>query len=118
VRWVFVYKFDTDGYLKKYKARLCIQGDLQEHSLQDNYAATLAAQTFRALIAITAAYDLEAYQFDAVNAYTNSKLTETIYIECPEGFRKQGKCDYIPGFNVHTCYRIFGQYYGYDIYVC
>jgi hypothetical protein len=27
--WVFKYKFDTDGYLDKFKARICVRGDLQ-----------------------------------------------------------------------------------------
>jgi hypothetical protein len=27
--WVFTYKFDTDSYLLKYKARICVRGDLQ-----------------------------------------------------------------------------------------
>jgi hypothetical protein len=27
--WVFTYKFDEDGYLYKFKARLCVRGDLQ-----------------------------------------------------------------------------------------
>ena len=27
--WVFKYKLDQDGYLLKYKARLCARGDLQ-----------------------------------------------------------------------------------------
>ena len=34
VKWVFIYKFDTDGYLMKYKARICVRGDLahtQQH---------------------------------------------------------------------------------------
>jgi hypothetical protein len=52
--WVFTYKFDTDGYLIKFKARLCVRGDLQPLNHQDNYAATLAARTLRALMAITA----------------------------------------------------------------
>jgi hypothetical protein len=28
VMWVFTYKFDEDGYLLKYKARLVVRGDL------------------------------------------------------------------------------------------
>lgn len=28
--WVFTYKLDTDGYLIKYKARLCVHKDLQK----------------------------------------------------------------------------------------
>ena len=92
VQWVFVYKFDTDRYLKKFKARLCIWGDLQEHSLQDNYAAILAAWTFRVLIAIAAAYDLKTYQFDTVNAFMNSNINEMIYIENPDGFKEKNVC--------------------------
>ena len=56
--WVFTYKFDEDGYFLKHKARLVAQGDLQ-YTAEDTYAATLAAQTFRAVIAIVAAFDLE-----------------------------------------------------------
>ena len=92
IRWIFIYKFDTDGYLVKYKARICVRGDLQERFIEDNYAATLAAWTFRALMALTAVYDLEARQFDAVSAFTNSELDEIIYIECPEGFKDYGRC--------------------------
>jgi Reverse transcriptase (RNA-dependent DNA polymerase) len=89
--WVFKYKFDTDGYLTKFKARLCVQGDLQSTE-QDTYAATLAARTFRALIAIAAAFDLEIQQYDAVNAFVNSKLNEDIYCYSPEGFKRQNSC--------------------------
>src|SRR2546423_2508393 len=90
--WVFTYKFDTDGYLLKFKARLCVRGDLQPLTNQDNYAATLAARTFRALMAIAAAFDLETWQADAVNAFTNSELDETVYCVCPEGCKIPGSC--------------------------
>jgi Reverse transcriptase (RNA-dependent DNA polymerase) len=71
----------------KFKARLCVRGDLQTTE-QDTYAATLAARTFRALIAITAAFDLEASQFDAINAFVNSDLDEEIYCQPPEGYQR------------------------------
>ena len=89
--WVFKYKFDTDGYLVKFKARLCVRGDLQSTE-QDTYAATLAARTFRALIAVAAAFDLEMWQYDAVNAFINSGVDEEIFCECPDGFRRPGLC--------------------------
>jgi Reverse transcriptase (RNA-dependent DNA polymerase) len=90
--WVFTYKLDTDGYLAKFKARICVRGDLQPRNDRDTYAATLAARIFRALMAITAAYNLEAFQLDAVNAFTNSKLDETVYYAFPDGFQQNGKC--------------------------
>src|SRR5437667_8844450 len=92
VRWVFIYKFNTDGYLEKFKSRLCVRGDLQPASHEDNYAATLAARTFRMLMAITAAFDLEAKQFDAVNAFVNSQIDMVVYVEFPDGFRVPGMC--------------------------
>src|SRR4051794_24360354 len=70
--WVFTYKFDTDRYLFKFKARICVRGDLQRPDNQATYAATLAARTFRALMAVTAAFDLETRHLDAVNAFLNS----------------------------------------------
>jgi hypothetical protein len=65
LQWVFIYKFDTDGYLLKYKARICVRGDLQPQSnLHDTYAATLAAKVLRFLIAIIAYFDLETVQLE------------------------------------------------------
>jgi Reverse transcriptase (RNA-dependent DNA polymerase) len=89
--WVFKYKFDTDGYLEKFKARLCVRGDLQS-TQEDTYAATLAARTFRALVSISAAFDLEMRQYDAVNAFVNSELKERVHTFCPEGFATFGHC--------------------------
>ena len=93
VRWVYTYKFDKNGYLTKYKARLVVRGDLQRHSIhEETYAATLAARTFRALCAIANHFDLEMYQYDAVNAFTNSNIDEEIFVRCPEGYLKEGHC--------------------------
>ena len=90
--WVFTYKFDTEGYLTKYKARLCVRGDLQDPTHLDTYATTLAARLFRTLIAIMAAFDLEARQYDAVNAFANSLLDEVVYCTCPEGYAMTDQC--------------------------
>ena len=46
VIWVWTYKFDTNGYLIKFKAHLCVRGDLQKMTLVDTRAATLAARVF------------------------------------------------------------------------
>jgi hypothetical protein len=87
---VFIYKFDTDGYLSRFKARLCVRGDLQPPSPTETYAATLAARIFRALMALMAAFDLDSCQFDATNAFVNSDIDEEICVPYPEGFRRRG----------------------------
>jgi hypothetical protein len=56
--WVFTYKFNENGYLLKHKARLVARGDMQ-YTNEDTYVATLVAQTFRAIMAIVATFDLE-----------------------------------------------------------
>ena len=57
--WVFTYKFDSDGYLHKFKARLVVRGNLHVPNKKDTYTATLVLRIFRALMAITAYFNLE-----------------------------------------------------------
>lgn len=68
---VFKYKLDSEGCLAKYKARICVRGDLQT-TAGEMYAATLAIRVFRALMAIAAHFNMEIRQYDAVNAFTNA----------------------------------------------
>ena len=41
-------------------------------------------------MAIAAAFNLEIQQYNAVNAFTNAKLSKPIYCYCPEGFDQIG----------------------------
>jgi hypothetical protein len=86
--WVFTYKIDEDGYLYKLKARLVVRGDLQQ-DYGDTYAATLPAKIFRCLIALAAAFDLELYQYDVLNAFLNALLDRLMYVRCPEGYESE-----------------------------
>ena len=81
--WVFTYKFDTDDYLDRYKARLVLRGDLVRYTDEDTYAATLAARVLRALLAIAAYFGLELKQLDAVNAFINALSDEVLYTTDP-----------------------------------
>ena len=65
------------------------RGDLQ-YTAEDTYAATLAAQTFRAIMAVIAAKGLETRQYDAVNAFANSPLPTPILCYCAEGYGRFG----------------------------
>jgi hypothetical protein len=59
---------------------------------EDTRAATLAVQTFRTMMALAVVFDLEIWQCDAVNAFINSFLDETVYMRFPDGFKVSGKC--------------------------
>jgi Reverse transcriptase (RNA-dependent DNA polymerase) len=41
-------------------------------------------------MAISAAFNLEIQQYDAVNAFINADVDEEIYCYCPEGFKEPG----------------------------
>jgi len=90
--WVFKYKYDAQGFVTGYKARLCVRGDLQKYWKDDVYAATLAGKSFRSIIATAAKWDLELRQYDAVNAFTNGQMDELIYVWYPDGFKRDGWC--------------------------
>jgi hypothetical protein len=44
--WVYIYKLDTNGFLKRYKARLVIRGDLTRSIYENIYVATLVIRVF------------------------------------------------------------------------
>ena len=90
VMWVYVYKVDTEGYLLKCKSRLVVRGDQQAKSVEDTYAATLAARSFKTMIAISTYFDLELKQYDMVNAFVNAYVDQEIYLRCALGFRTPG----------------------------
>ena len=68
-----------------------MRGDLQPPNDRDKYAATLAARIFRCLMAVAVKFGLKAVQLDAVNAFINGILDETVYTYQPEGFGVPGK---------------------------
>jgi len=43
-------------------------------------------------MAVTAAFDLEAKQMDAVNAFTNSEIDGTVYCNSPGEFGEERYC--------------------------
>jgi hypothetical protein len=89
--WMFKYKFDTNEYVEKLKARLCFRNDLQM-THQNIYAITLIAKTFRALMIIATTFDLDIWQYDAINAFINNSIDEKIYSEYFDDFFKLDYC--------------------------
>jgi hypothetical protein len=89
--WVFKYKFDTNEYVEKLKARLCFRDDLKMIH-KDIYAITLCARTFQALMIIATAFNVDIWQFDAISAFINSSINEKIYSECFDDFVKLDYC--------------------------
>lgn len=90
-QWVFVYKTDKHGNLKKCKARLVVCGNQQARCDLPTRATTLAVTSLRVLLAIAAKFDLETLQLDAVNAFVHADLDETVFMRMPPGYTEPGK---------------------------
>jgi len=87
--WVFVYKIDKHRFLQKYKACLVVCRNQQAPEDLPTKVTTLMSTTFRTLMAITAKFDLETTQIDAVNAFVYCNLNKVIYIKLLPGFNKE-----------------------------
>lgn len=93
LKWVFTYKLDQDGYFIKCKARICVRGDLQsKDSIDSTYATTLAARSFRTMVAIASQFDLELRHHDVAGAFLNASREHQprVLCELPDGFKKEG----------------------------
>jgi hypothetical protein len=53
LKWIFIYKFDSNDSLFKYKARIVIRDDLQKvNNVQNVYASTFASKIFRMMMTL------------------------------------------------------------------
>jgi hypothetical protein len=60
LKWVFIYKSDSDDFFSKYKARIVIRDDLQKiNNAQNVYAATFALKIFRMMMTFVADFHLK-----------------------------------------------------------
>lgn len=107
---MYTYKTDENGFFVKCKARLVVRGDLQHSSdFNEVYAATLAARIFRLTMALMAYFNMEVRQFNAVSAFTNANMDETVYIPIPEGIVRTTEGSYEP--QTH-CFQLRKALYG------
>lgn len=96
-RWHFKIKTKTDGSVSKFKARFVAKGFTQTYGVDyvDTFAPTGKPSSYRALVALAAIHGFEVHQMDAIAAFLNSQLTDTIYMEQPEGYVDKSHPDHV-----------------------
>lgn len=91
-KWVFKLKRKADGAIDKYKARLVAKGYSQQSGFDYNetYAPVAKLTTLRVILSIANHMDMDMliHQMDVISAFLNGSLSEEIYMQQPEGFRK------------------------------
>jgi len=84
VRWVYDYKYNTDGKIidGKEKARLVAQGFSQRpEDFNNTYAPVAKLTSDRILLAFATFHDLDIFCFDIKTAFLHAKLQTTIFIK-------------------------------------
>ena len=103
-KWVFSVKYNIDGAIEKFKARLVARSFSQKYGVdfEDTFAPTLRHDTLRLFFAVVCLEDLECHQVDVNNAFTESMLKETIYMKAPLGVKLP------PGQAFHLLRSLYG----------
>ncbi|KAI0992649.1 hypothetical protein K3495_g15536, partial [Podosphaera aphanis] len=88
-KWVFTVKYKLDGTFDRFKARLVARGFTQQYGVDytETFAPTVQMATMRAFLSIVAAENLECWQFDIKNAFTESEMKEVVYLKPPQGVK-------------------------------
>lgn len=92
-RWIFKRKYDQDGNISRYKARLVVRGFSQVAGQDyfEAFAPVIKFTTVRIVLALVAQLTLECHQMDVKTAYLNGEVEEELYMEQPDGFVRKGQ---------------------------
>lgn len=104
--WVFRVKRAPDGTFKKFKARYCIRGDLQEGDFE-TYAPVVSFSSVRLFLAWSLMLNWYTCTIDFSNAFIQASLSEPTFIHLPRGFRSSAGSS--------TCLRLKKSLYGLSV---
>jgi hypothetical protein len=87
-KWVYRYKWDENGNIIRYKARLVARGFSQVYGVDymDTFAPVAKMSSLRTLLSIAVHEDLEMHQMDVTSAFLLAPLSDEVYMEQPQGF--------------------------------
>ncbi|KAM0019270.1 putative RNA-directed DNA polymerase [Helianthus debilis subsp. tardiflorus] len=87
-KWIFRIKYKSDGSIDRFKARLVAQGfsQIPGFDYSHTFSPVIKASTVRVVLSIAVTRKWCLHQLDVKNAFLNGNLTETVFMEQPQGF--------------------------------
>nr|GEW20794.1 ribonuclease H-like domain-containing protein [Tanacetum cinerariifolium] len=81
--WLFKHKFNADGSLSRYKARLVANGRSQQQGIDcdEKFSLVVKSATIRTVLSLVVSRDWPIHQIDVKNASLHGHLSETVYAQ-------------------------------------
>nr|GEW67489.1 hypothetical protein [Tanacetum cinerariifolium] len=95
--WLFKHKFNADGSLSRYKARLVANGRSQQQGLDcdETFSLVVKPDTIRTVLSLAVSREWPIHQLDVKNAFLHGHLSETVYMHQSRGFVNPNKPNYV-----------------------
>lgn len=87
-KWTYKIKYDSQGNIDRYKARLVARGFTQRYGIDftETFSPVAKFDSIRTLLSIVAVDDLDMVQFDVRTAFLHGKIDEELYMIQPPYF--------------------------------
>lgn len=92
-RWVFKVKYNQNGTVDKFKARLVARGNEQRKGVdfEEVFAPVARHEVIRTLLASAVEKKMHVHHMDVITAYVQGDLKDTIYMQQPEMFEESNE---------------------------
>ncbi|GKA53712.1 ribonuclease H-like domain-containing protein [Tanacetum coccineum] len=95
--WMYKHKYNADGSLNRYKARLGANGRSQQQGIDcdEIFSPVVKPATIRTVLSLVVSRQWPIHQLDVKNAFLHDHLKETVYMHQPPGFTDSAHYDYV-----------------------
>jgi hypothetical protein len=96
-KWIYNYKYHSDGSLARYKARWVVRGFSQQPGIDfdETFSPVVKPATIRIVLSIAPSRSWPIHQLDVKNAFLHGNLDEEVYCQQPSGFVDTRCPDYV-----------------------
>ena len=87
-KWVYKLKYNSDGTIARYKARLVARGFHQQYGVyfDETFSPAIKPPTIRLILSLVVSFNWSLRQLDVKNAFLHKTLKEEVYMTQPQGY--------------------------------